>query len=89
MKTVTANPAKQQLGLVLDSALTSQVSSTKHGRPAFAITSKEDYDSLVEMKFEHLKREVQTGFDTLDRGELSDKTFEQIAGEVLSEFDRC
>jgi prevent-host-death family protein len=86
MKTVTANTAKQQLGQVLDCALAGPVSITKHGRPAFVLTSKEDYDSLVALKFEHLKREVQTGFEALDRGEFSDKTFEQIATEVMSEF---
>ena len=49
MKTVTANTAKQQLGQVLDSARTGPVSITKHGRPAFVLTSKEDYDSWVEL----------------------------------------
>ena len=83
MKTVTANIAKQQLGQVLDSARTGPVSITKHGGPAFVLTSKEDYDSLMELKFEHLKREVQLGFDQLDRGEFSYKTFEQIAAEAL------
>lgn len=86
MITVTANTAKQQLGQVLDSARTGPVSITKHGRPAFVLTSKEDYDSLVKLKFEHFKREVQIGFDALDRGEFSKKTFEQIADEVIAEF---
>ena len=83
MKTVTANIAKQQLGQVLDSARTGPVSITKHGGPAFVLTSKEDYDSLMELKFEHLKREVQLGFYQLDRGQFSYKTFEQIAAEAL------
>lgn len=86
MITVTANTAKQQLGQVLDSARTGPVSITKHGRPAFVVTSKEDYDSLIQLKFEHLKREVQIGFDQLDGGEFSDRTFEQIAAEVMAEF---
>ena len=86
MITVSANTAKQQLGQVLDSARTGPVSITKHGRPAFVVTSKEDYDSLIQLKFEHLKREVQIGFDQLDRGEISDRTFEQIAAEVMAEF---
>ena len=86
MKTVTANIAKQRLGQVLDSARTGPVAITKHGRPAFVLTSKDDYDSLVRMKFEHLKREVQTGFDALDRGEFSDKTLEEIAADVMAEF---
>ncbi len=83
MKTVTANIAKQQLGQVLDSARTGPVSITKHGGPALVLTSKEDYDSLMQLKFEHLKREVQLGFDQLDRGQFSYKTFEQIAAEAL------
>ncbi len=86
MKTVTANIAKQQLGQVLDSARTGPVSITKHGRPAFVLTSKEDYDSLVELKFEHLKREVQLGFDQLDRGETSKMTMEEVAAQVMAEF---
>ncbi len=86
MKTVSANVAKQQLGQVLDSARTGPVSITKHGRPTFVVTSKEDYDSLMELKFEHLKREVKLGFDQLDRGEFSTMTMEEIAAEVMAEF---
>lgn len=86
MKTVTANTAKQQLGQVLDSARTAPVSITKHGRPAFVITTKEDYDSLTKIKFEQFKREVQLGFDQLDRGEISIMTMEQIAADVMAEF---
>lgn len=83
MTTVTANTAKQQLGQVLDSARTGPVSITKHGRPAFVITSKEDYDSLIQLKFEHLKREVQIGFDALDRGEISTLSISEIAAEAI------
>ncbi len=86
MKTVTANTAKQQLGQVLDSARTAPVSITKHGRPAFVITTKEDYDSLTQIKFEQFKREVRLGFDQLDRGEISTMTMEEIAAQVIAEF---
>jgi prevent-host-death family protein len=82
----TANTAKQQLGQVLDTALTAPVSITKHGRPTFVLTSKEGYDSLTQLKFEHFKREVQIGFDSLDRGEFSARTFEEIAEEVVAAF---
>lgn len=84
MITVTANTAKQQLGQVLDSARTEPVSITKHGRPQFVLTSKEDYDSLVELKYAHLKREVQAGFDALDHGQFSEQTLEEIAAEALA-----
>jgi prevent-host-death family protein len=83
MKTVTANTAKQQLGQILDSARTAPVSITKHGRPAFVLTSKEDYDSLVKIKFEQFKREVQLGFDALDRGEISNMSLAEIAAQAL------
>ena len=83
MKTVSANVAKQQLGQVFDSSRTGPVSITKHVRPAFVVTSKKDYDSLVELNIKHFKRETQLGFDALDRGEISDKTFEQIAVEMM------
>ncbi len=87
MKVFTANEAKQTLGHVLDTARTGPVSITKHGRPAFVLTSREDYDLLTKLKYEHLKREVQDGFDSLDRGEFSVLSFEEIAAKVKAEFN--
>lgn len=84
MKTFTANEAKQQLGRVLDSARTGPVTITKHGRPEFVLTSKDDYDSMAELKYNHLKKEVQLGFDALDRGEYSTRTLEEIAAEAIA-----
>ena len=86
MKTFTANEAKQQLGRVLDTARTGPVTITKHGRPEFVLTSKDDYDSMAELKYKHLKQEVQKGFDALDRGEYSTRTFEEILAQVKAEF---
>ena len=86
MKTFTANEAKQKLGLVLATARTGPVTITKHGRPEFVLTSKEDYDSMAELKYENLKREVTKGFDALDRGEFSTRTFGEILAEVKAEF---
>jgi|688.fasta_scaffold528985_2 prevent-host-death family protein len=83
MITFTANDAKQQLGHVLDTARTTPVSITKHGRPSFVITSQAEYDALLKLKFEHLKREVQVGFDALDRGEISKLSIAEIAAEAL------
>ena len=84
MKTFTANEAKQKLGQILDSARTGPVTITKHGRPEFVLTSKEDYDSMAELKYENLKREVQNGFDALDRAEYSTRTIEEIAAEAIA-----
>lgn len=86
MKSFTANEAKQQLGHVLDTARTGPVTITKHGRPEFVLTSKDDYDSMTELKYKHLKQEVQKGFDALDRGEYSTRTFEEILAQVKAEF---
>jgi len=86
MKTFTANEAKQQLGRLLDTARTGPVTITKHGRPEFVLTSKDDYDSMAELKYNHLKQEVQKGFDALDRGEFSNRTFEEILAQVKAEF---
>ena len=88
MKTFTANEAKQQLGRVLDTARTGPVTITKHGRPEFVLTSKDDYDSMAELKYNHLKKEVQKGFDALDRGEYSTRTFEEILAQVKAEFKK-
>ncbi len=82
MITFTANDAKQQLGQVLDTARTSPVSITKHGRPSFVITTQEDYESLLKLRFEHLKNEVRKGFDQLDRNEFSTRSFAQIADQA-------
>lgn len=88
MKIFTANEAKQQLGRVLDIARTGPVMITKHGRPEFVPTSKDDYDSMAELKYQHLKQEVQKGFDEIDRGDFSETTFEQIAAEVRAESEQ-
>ncbi len=83
MITFTANDAKQQLGHVLDTARTTPVSITKHGRPSFVITSHEDYDSLLKLKFDHLKAEVRKGFDQLDNKDFSKRTFSEVAKQAL------
>ena len=49
------------------------------------VTTKEDYDELVRMKFERLKSEVQRGFTQVDRGESSDRSFADIATQALDE----
>lgn len=51
-----------------------------------AAISDASHDPLVVLKYERLKLNVQIGFDALDRREFSDKTFEDIAVDALSEF---
>ena len=83
MHTVTANDAKQNFGQVIDQALQGPVSITKHGRPSVVVTSDAEYRELMALKREHLKAEVRKGFESLDRGEDSPRTAEQIAEDVL------
>ncbi len=83
MKTFTVATASQQFNQVLECASTAPVAITEEGRPTCVLTTHEDYDSLMKLKHENLKREVQLGFDALDRGEISNRTLEQIAAEAL------
>lgn len=84
MHTITANDAKQNFGHVIDQALQGPVSVTKHGRPSVVITSDAEYRALLLLKEEALKAELTKGFESLDRGETSPRTAEQIAEEVLA-----
>jgi prevent-host-death family protein len=83
MQTVTANDAKQNFGRIMDLALQTPVSVTKHGRPSVVITSEATYQELLAFKREHLQSEVRKGFESLDRGEASPRTAEEIAESVL------
>ena len=83
MKTVTANEAKQNFGQVIDKALQGPVSITKHGRPSVVITSDAEYRELIDLKRKLLQAELREGFASLDRGEVSPRTAEQIAEDVL------
>jgi prevent-host-death family protein len=83
METITANDAKQNFGRIMDLALQAPVSVTKHGRPSVVITSEATFQELLAFKREHLKAEVNKGFEGLDRGDVSPRTAEEIAESVL------
>lgn len=83
METITANDAKQNFGLLMDKALSEPVTITKHGRAAVVVTSDVEYQELMSLKYANLKTEVEKGFASLDRGEVSSKTADEIAEEVL------
>ena len=83
MQTVTANDVKQNFGRVMDLALQAPVSVTKHGRPSVVITSEAAYQELLALKRAHLTAEVRSGFESLDCGEASPRTAEEIAESVL------
>jgi hypothetical protein len=50
------------------------------------IVSEAEYQELSAAKHARLKAEVKAGFDQLDRGEVSSRTADEIAEEVLQEY---
>jgi prevent-host-death family protein len=88
MKTFTANETKQNFGQVLDSARTAPVTITKHGRPEFILTSREDYDNLTRSKFDLLRSEVRKGFDAFDRDDISSQSVAEIAAEAIRKHSK-
>jgi prevent-host-death family protein len=88
MKTFTANETKQNFGQVLDSARTAPVTITKHGRPEFILTSREDYDNLTRSKFDLLRSEVRKGFDAFDRDDISSQSVAEIAAEAIRKHNK-
>ena len=87
MKTYTANDAKQSFGMVIDEALQEPVTITRHGRPVVVITSEAEYQEYIKLKKEKLKTEVRKGFYALDNGDFSTRTVEEIAEEVIREYE--
>ncbi len=47
------------------------------------ITSDAEYKELINLKRKLLQAELREGFGSLDRGEVSPRTAEQIAEDVL------
>lgn len=86
MITFTANDAKNKFGEVIDAALQSPVSITKHNRRSVVVLSDAEYRHLVRMGHDRLKAEVKAGFDELDRGEVASRTPQQIADDVRNQF---
>ena len=83
MKSFTANDAKQNLGKVIDAALSEPVSITKHGRPVVIMTSDEEYQEYLALKYQKLKQAVAAGFEQLDQGLHAKSSVDQIAERVL------
>ena len=83
MEMFTAHEAKQHFGELITKALQTPVSITKHGRPSIVVTSDSEYKNWLKIKHEHLKEEVQKGFDEIDRDEVSKRRNDEIASAVL------
>ncbi len=86
MLTFTANDAKNKFGEVIDAALQSPVSITKHNRRSVVVLSDAEYRNLARMGHDRLKAEAKAGFDQLDRGQKASRTPRQIADDVRRQF---
>lgn len=87
MNTFTSHDAKQHFGQLIDKALQEPVSITKHGRPSVVVTSDAEYQELLAIKYGRLKDEILIGFDQLDKGEISQRTNDEIASTVLRQHE--
>ena len=83
MQTFTANNAKQHLGSVINTAIHEPVTITRHGKPAVVVTSEADYQELLELKYEKLKSDIQSGVTSLDQGNISQRKSSDILNDIL------
>jgi prevent-host-death family protein len=87
MNEFASTEAKDKWGIITDAALHSPVTITKRGRPSLVLTSIRDYRELQRIKYEQLKADVRTGFESLDRGEYSAKSMAEIKQEAHDRFE--
>lgn len=52
------------------------------------MTSNAEYQELLAIKYRRLKEEVLIGFSQLDKGEISERTNDEIANAVLRRYER-
>lgn len=87
MNEFPSTEAKDKWGIITDAALHSPVTITKRGRPSLVLTSIRDYRELQKIKYEQLKSDVRAGFESLDRGEYSAKSIDEIKKEARHRFE--
>ena len=81
MRTISLHEAKEDFGHVVDSALKAPVSITKHGQPAVVVSSNEEFREFLETK--RLRREVEKGFDQIDRGQFSTRPMDELFKDAM------
>ena len=74
MNEFPSTEAKDKWGIITDAALHSPVSIR-------------DYRELQKIKYEQLKSDVRAGFESLDRGEYSAKSIDEIKKEARHRFE--
>jgi len=70
MRSMSAHDAKAKFGQLLDAVREGPVAISKHGREVAVDISKEEFDAVESLKLEHLRAEVQKGFDSIERGDF-------------------
>ena len=80
MKTMPSTKAKTHFGALLDATQGEPITIEKKGRPVAVIMSKIEYEAYGSLKLEALQRDLTSGIEQADRGELlySDEAFEGL-----------
>lgn len=71
MQEFPATEAKDKWGLITEAALQHPVTITRHGRPSLVVTSVDDYRTLMRIKQDQLKTDIQIALDQVERGEVT------------------
>ena len=84
MKTMPAGKAKNQFGVLMDTAQREAVAISKKGRTAAIVVPVQEYEEYKVLKLERLRREVKIGLDQIERGEVGDgeEFFDKLAKEL-------
>ena len=85
MKTMPAGKAKNQFGVLMDTAQREAVAISKKGRTAAIVLPVQEYEEYQALKLERLRREIKIGIDQIERGEVSDG--EAFFDELEKELD--
>jgi prevent-host-death family protein len=72
MKKMAAGEAKNNFGVLVETAQREAVAISKKGRTAAIVLSVQDYEEYQALKLDRLRREIMIGIDEAERGEVSD-----------------
>ena len=85
MKRMSAHDAKARFGQLLDMARDEPVVIEKHGKGVAVVLSKEEFESVRELKIQSLRTEIQKGLDDLESGRavsVDDATLQAFADTI-------
>ncbi len=72
METMNATDAKREFGEILLKAQKEPVAINKNGKPVAVMISAADYETLVSIKEEWLRAELQKGMDDIKAGRVAE-----------------